>query len=106
VNVYGVKLYLHIFLTSTLDVGKWLVSSSDRFYPRGNRARYPLGRRLVAHGSVLDAVVKINISYSCRELNPDSSVVRRVVISIPTKLYVLPVLYKYLSKSKFVAVLN
>jgi hypothetical protein len=42
----GVKIYLHVFLTSALDGGEWSASRPGRFTPGGKSLRYPLERRL------------------------------------------------------------
>ena len=42
----GVEVYLHSFLTSSLNGGAWLASRPSRFTPEGNSPQYSLNRRL------------------------------------------------------------
>jgi hypothetical protein len=42
----GVDVWIHIFLTLALAGGEWSASRPGPLYPRGNRPRYPLDRRL------------------------------------------------------------
>jgi hypothetical protein len=42
----GVEVELHAFLTSALDVGKWVASRPGRFTPGETAPLYPLDKRL------------------------------------------------------------
>jgi hypothetical protein len=46
----GVKVYLHTFLTSSLDGGEWSVSRPGRFTPGETATRYSLGRSQSRYG--------------------------------------------------------
>jgi len=42
---WGVEVYLHAFVTSTLDGGEWSASRAGRLTPE-KKPRYPLDTRL------------------------------------------------------------
>jgi hypothetical protein len=75
---WGVEVYLHAFLTSELDGGKWSASRSGRFTPR---ERAPGTRWIgvwMGPRAVLETVSKRKISSPRRESNPRILIVKPV----------------------------
>jgi hypothetical protein len=67
----GVEVKLHVFLTVTLDKGKWSTSRFARFTP-GQRAPVPMDRRLGGLQSRpgRDGEETKSLTCPCRESNP------------------------------------
>jgi hypothetical protein len=70
---WGVEVYLHAFLYSALDGGKWSASHPGHFTPReGAPGIHWIGSRVGTRAS-LDAVVRRKISSPYRDSDPRSS---------------------------------
>jgi hypothetical protein len=76
----GVEVYLHVFLTSALDGGKWSYSRLCTLFPRtASGTRFTEG--WVGFKAGMDVVERTKISYHYRKSNPNSSAVKPVAYS-------------------------
>jgi hypothetical protein len=75
---WGVKVYLHAFLTSALDGGEWSALRPGRFTPRERAPGTPWIGGWVGSRAVLDTVVKRKISSPRRESNPRTLTVQPI----------------------------
>jgi hypothetical protein len=71
-EIYGVEVKLHTFLTTPLGRSEWSTSRSIRFIP-GERAPYSLDRRLDGRQSQSGRVGEEKYSCLCLESNPGGS---------------------------------
>jgi hypothetical protein len=67
---WGVEVYLHEFLNSALDGGKWSASRPSRFTPRERAHGTYCIEGWEDPGAGLDAVVKKKIPSPCWNSNP------------------------------------
>jgi hypothetical protein len=79
----GVEVWIHIFLTSALGAGEWLISYPGHVTPwkRASSTRWIGG--WVSPRANLGLVEKRKIFCLCQELNPDSSTVPPVTCCYP-----------------------
>jgi hypothetical protein len=78
---WGVEVYLHAFLTSTLVGGEWSASRPGRFTHDTHWIGVRVGPR-----AGLDAVVKRKIPNPCQKSNPRTPIVHHVAQQSTTYL--------------------
>jgi hypothetical protein len=75
---WEVEVYIHTFLTSSLDGGEWSASRPGRFTPREKAPGTHWTGGSVSPRAILDAVVKRKSPSPRRESNPRTPIVQPV----------------------------